>query len=82
MTQRSQSRSSVGANAPEAFEVLHRHACGIDIGSASHWVSVPPERDSQAVGEFSCSTPDLVAMAAWLKQCQIETVAMESTGVY
>ncbi|MBD1846700.1 IS110 family transposase [Cyanobacteria bacterium FACHB-63] len=82
MIQRSQSRSSIGADAPEAFEVLHRHACGIDIGSASHWVSVPPERDSQAVREFGCYTPDLVAMAAWLKQCQIETVAMESTGVY
>ncbi|BAS59511.1 transposase [Leptolyngbya boryana IAM M-101] len=62
--------------------MLHRHACEIDIGSASHWVSVPPECEAQSVREFGCYTPDLVAMAAWLKQCQIETVAMESTGVY
>ena len=82
MIQRSQSGSAVRADHSEAFEVLHRQACGIDIGSASHWVSVPPERDPQAVREFSCYTPDLVAMVMWLKQCQIETVAMESTGVY
>jgi transposase len=27
-------------------------------------------------------TGDLCALADWLKQCEIETVAMESTGVY
>lgn len=30
----------------------------------------------------ACFTADLYAMADWLKQCGIETVAMESTGVY
>lgn len=32
--------------------------------------------------EFGCYTPDLLATVAWLKQCAVETVAMESTGVY
>ena len=32
--------------------------------------------------EFGCYTPDLIAMVEWLKQCEIETVAMESTRVY
>jgi transposase len=82
MVQRSRSRQSVAADEQESFEVLNRHACGIDIGAASHWVSVPPERDAQAVREFGCYTPDLEAIATWLKQCHIETVAMESTGVY
>ena len=27
-------------------------------------------------------TADLYALAAWLRQCQIETVVLESTGVY
>jgi transposase len=27
-------------------------------------------------------TPDLAALVTWLKECRIETVAMESTGVY
>ena len=80
--QRSRSGQSVAADEQESFEVLNRHACGIDIGAASHWVSVPPERDAQAVQEVGCYTPDLEAMATRLKQCQIETVAMESTGVY
>lgn len=82
MIQSSQSGTSVDADASEAFEVLHRRACGIDIGAASHWVSVPQDCDPQPVREFGCYTPDLVAMVMWLKQCQIETVAMESTGVY
>lgn len=82
MTQRSRRHQSTALNEQESFEVLHRHACGIDIGAASHWVSVPPEEDAQGVREFGCYTPDLMAMATWLKQCQIETVAMESTGVY
>jgi transposase len=80
MIQRSQSRSAVDADASEAFEVVHRHACGIDIGSTSHWVSVPPDCDPQPVREFGCYTPDLVVLATWLKQCQIKTVAMESTS--
>ena len=31
---------------------------------------------------FSTFTEDLHAAADWLKTCHIETVAMESTGVY
>lgn len=61
---------------------IHPNAAGIDIGAESHWVSVPFERDNEPVREFSCFTGDLHAMATWLKQCGITTVAMESTGVY
>jgi transposase len=45
-------------------------------------VAVPPDRDSEAVRRFYCFTQDLHAMADWLKQCGIVTVAMQSTGVY
>jgi transposase len=34
------------------------------------------------VQRFGAFTADLYALAAWLRQCQIETVVMESTGVY
>jgi transposase len=34
------------------------------------------------VQRFGCTTGELKAMAAWLKQCGIRTVAMQSTGVY
>jgi hypothetical protein len=64
------------------FGQLKPNAASIDIGASSHWVSVPPERDAQSVREFGCYTPDLEALVAWLRQCAIEAVAMESTGVY
>jgi transposase len=61
---------------------INLNAAGIDIGADRHWVSVPVGRDSENVRSFACFTADLYAMADWLKQCCIETVAMESTGVY
>ena len=65
-----------------SLEVIHPDAAGIDIGNESHYVSVPPSRDSQPIRQFGCTTAELKAMAAWLKQCGIRTVAMQSTGVY
>lgn len=66
---------------PEIYSI-HPNAAGIDIGGESHWVSVPPKRATESVREFGCFTGELHAMAAWLKQCGVTTVAMESTGVY
>jgi transposase len=61
---------------------LNLNAAGIDIGSQSHYVAVPQGRDEQCVREFKSYTSDLYAMASWLKDCGVETVAMESTSVY
>jgi len=65
-----------------ALTVTHPNAAGIDIGSAAHYVAVPPDRDEQPVREFASFTVDLEAIAAWLSACGVDTVAMESTGVY
>src|SRR5262250_885481 len=65
-----------------SLEVVHPDAAGIDIGNESHYVAVPPSRDPQPVRCFGCTTAELKAMADWLKQCGIRTVAMQSTGVY
>src|SRR6266481_2531201 len=64
------------------LQLVHPDAAGIDIGNESHYVAVPPDRDSQPVQRFGCTTAELRAMADWLKQCRIQTVAMQSTGVY
>lgn len=64
------------------FQLAHPNAAGIDIGSASHWVAVPADRDDQPVREFQSFTEDLQALADWLTACGVDTVAMESTGVY
>jgi transposase len=65
-----------------SLEVVHPDAAGIDIGNESHYVAVPPSRDSQPVRRFGCTTAELKAMASWLKQSGIQTAAMQSTGVY
>lgn len=63
-------------------ELAHPNAAGIDIGSASHYVAVPADRDKDPVREFKSFTEDLERLADWLAACEIDTVAMESTGVY
>lgn len=70
------------AKARPPFLVLDRHAAGIDIGSAEHWVAVPPEADADPVRSFGTCTADLEALADWLQACGVTSVAMESTGVY
>jgi hypothetical protein len=59
-----------------SLEVVHPDAAGIDFGNESHYVAVPPRRDSQPVRRFGCTTAELKAMADWLKQCRIRTVAI------
>ena len=65
-----------------ALTITHPNAAGIDIGSAAHFVAVPPDRDDTPVREFPSFTVDLNAVADWLTTCRVDTVAMESTGVY
>ena len=64
------------------FERINPHAAGIDIGSGEHWVCVPGARAEPNIRCFGCFTPELMALAEWLIECQVETVAMEATGVY
>ena len=62
--------------------VVHPSAAGIDIGNESHFVAIPPDRDPVPIREFGSWTSDLEEMASWLKDRGIQTVAMQSTGVY
>src|ERR1700734_3112249 len=62
--------------------VMRPNAAGIDIGSTEIYVAVPTDRVAENVRSFPTFTQDLYALADWLKRCSIETVAMESTGVY
>ncbi len=65
-----------------ALELAHPNAAGVDIGSASHFIAVSPDRDDEPVREFKTFTADLEQSADWLVRCGVDTVAMESTGVY
>jgi len=64
------------------FEQVNLCAAGIDIGSESHYVAVPTALDEQPVRQFSCFTGDLERMADWLIKIGVQSVAMESTGIY
>jgi transposase len=71
------------ARAPFAsLQVLHPDAAGIDVHSDLHLVCVPAGRDAQPIRSFGANSCDLAALADWLRQCGVTTVAMESTGVY
>lgn len=61
---------------------IHPKAAGIDIGSNEHYVAVPADSSDKPVRSFLSFTMDLYRLADWLEECGIETVAMESTGVY
>jgi transposase len=79
--ERREIQQKLAAEDPE-LQIVHPDAAGIDVGSASHFVSVPAGRDPQPVREFGSWTEDLRKLAAWLLACGIRTVAMQSTGVY
>jgi transposase len=61
---------------------VNLNAAGIDVGSEQHYVAVPEGRDVQTVRSFGAVTAELHRLVDWLAACGIETVAMESTGVY
>ena len=67
---------------PQGLPIIHARAAGIDIGSRFHVVAVAPDLAAEPVQTFQAFTGDLHRMADWLIAVGIETVAMESTGVY
>lgn len=66
----------------EELPILHPDAAGIDIGASDLFVAVSADRDPQSVRSFPTFTRDLNALADWLQQCGVRSVAMESTSVY
>jgi transposase len=67
----------------EGLPVVRPNVAGIDLASEVHWVCAPSQdRTGREVEKFGATTPELERMAEWLKARQVESVAMESTGVY
>jgi len=81
---RSQSVPTGQIRPAKQMPVVHAHAAGIDLGNGAHFVCVPSDSvpaGEKPVRQFGVFNPQLDAMVEWLKQCQVRTVAMESTGV-
>ena len=66
----------------EPIEIVHPNAAGLDIGAREIYACVPPDRAGETIKVFATFTPDLEHLADWLVAHQVDTVAMESTGVY
>ena len=79
MSRKNRSKESQKA---AVLPLLRSNAAGVDIGAREIYVAVPPDRDPEPVRSYATFTEDLHHLADWLKACGIETVAMESTGVY
>lgn len=68
---------------PRSLRIIRANAAGIDLGSREHWVCGPQNEDGTPnVERFGTTTPELLRLADWLNEQRVETVAMESTGVY
>jgi transposase len=65
-----------------SMPLVNPNAAGIDVGDTIHAVAVPEDRDEVQVKSFGAMTCDLQEIIIWLHHCKIDTVAMESTGVY
>jgi transposase len=72
------------AKAKNAIEmpVVNPYSAGIDISDRENVVAVPEGLASERVRKFGTMTCDNVELVNWLTECGVETVAMESTGVY
>lgn len=63
-------------------KLYNLNAAGIDISVKENVVAVPEDRAKENVRTFGTFTRDIHLLAKWLKECKIDTVAMESTGIY
>jgi transposase len=65
------------------LKTIQPNAAGIDLGSREHWVAGPPQEDGTPnLQRFATTTPELIRLANLLKEQGVETIAIESTGVY
>lgn len=66
----------------ESLPVLNSQVAGIDLGSREHWVCGPIVDKSKNISSFGTTTPELKKLLNWLEERNVQSVAMESTGVY
>ena len=66
----------------DALKQINMNAAGLDIGDDEIYVAVPEGNNEESVRVFGTFTADLHILADWLEECEITTVAMESTGIY
>jgi transposase len=67
----------------KSLSMINPHAAGLDLHREKIWACYSDGPDSDAsVRTFGTVTAELRRLVEWLKASGVETVAMESTGVY
>jgi transposase len=61
---------------------IHPNAAGVDIGAIEIVACVAGDENTQIIKAFGNYAVDLQAFACWMKDHEVKTIAMESTGVY
>lgn len=82
MAKRSRKPKSKFGKSPSelGFKIVHQRAAGIDIGSRENWACIGDEKED--IRKFGVFTEDHHEMAKWFQSNGVETIAMESTGIY
>lgn len=75
-------KSTTDIKPVDVLSQINLNAAGLDIGAVEIYACVPADRDEQSVRVFATFTAELHTLADWLTKCGVDTVAMESTGVY
>ena len=80
---KSTKKTKTGVKKITQFEIIHSQVAGIDVSdNDAMMVAYPISETEVKVEAFECYTRDLHRISATLKFYHIESVAMESTGVY
>ena len=66
----------------QGLPVINGYSAGIDVGDTFHAVAISNGEGGHEVREYPSFTEDLNKLVKWLKEEDISTVAMESTGIY
>jgi transposase len=83
MSRRSKSSKKARRAAGASLPIIRLDVAGIDVGSREHWVCGPGREDGEDnVRPFGTTTSQLEALADWLAERGVTSVAMESTSVY
>jgi len=75
--------SNARGRAGEGLKSVRPKVAGVDLGAREHWVCGPEGEDGSCeVRTFATTTAELERLVHWLLEQRVESVAMESTGVY
>lgn len=73
-------KNIMGRKKKLSMKIINPNCAGIDVGSRSHYIAIG--QDLKDVKKFGVFSEDLKFISNWLKENNIQSVAMESTGTY